>query len=175
MAPRESRFSPLAMPADTAMFAREQAPFTVTAALLMSLQPILVTLSKNPAGGFSYSVPSSTMLSEALKLAISIVLLVQQCAAGKVSSILHDDSLLEFASYIIPSFIYFINNNCIFFILQAVDPTTFQLLSQMKTIFTGLLFRVFLKRKLTAVQYLALMTLALMTLTLMTLTLSLYL
>ena len=47
-----------------------------------------------------------------------------------------------------------------FFILQAVDPTTFQLLSQMKTIFTGLLFRVFLKRKLTTVQYLALVVLA---------------
>ena len=148
------------MPADTSMFAREQAPFTITAALLMSLQPILVTMSKNPAGGFSYSVPSSTMLSELLKLVISMALLVQQCMAGKVSSILHEDSLTEFASYIIPSFIYFINNNCIFFILQAVDPTTFQLLSQMKTIFTGLLFRIFLKRRLSAVQYLALLTLA---------------
>ena len=41
-----------------------------------------------------------------------------------------------------------------------LDPTTFQLLSQMKTIFTGLLFRVFLKRRLSAVQYLALLTLA---------------
>ena len=142
------------------MFAKDQAPFTLTAALLMSLQPVLVTLSKNPLGGFSYSVPSSTMLSEALKLAISFTLLSQQLLSGKITALLHDDSLTEFCSYIIPSFIYFINNNCIFFILQAVDPTTFQLLSQMKTIFTGLLFRVFLKRKLTAVQYLALVTLA---------------
>lgn len=142
------------------MFAREQAPFTVSAAMLMSLQPVLVTLSKNPQGSFSYSVPSSTMLSEALKLGISLVLLTQQMLSGKVTSILAEDSLSEFCSYIIPSFIYFINNNCIFFILQAVDPTTFQLLSQMKTIFTGLLFRVFLNRRLTAVQYLALFTLA---------------
>ena len=104
-----------------------------------------MTLSKNPLGGFSYSVPSSTMLSEALKLAISFTLLSQQLLSGKITALLHDDSLTEFCSYIIPSFIYFINNNCIFFILQAVDPTTFQLLSQMKTIFTGLLFRVFLK------------------------------
>ena len=43
---------------------------------------------------------------------------------------------------------------------QAVDPTTFQLLSQMKTIFTGLLFRVFLGRRLSGAQYLALVTLA---------------
>jgi len=132
----------------------------MSAALLMSLQPILVTFSKNSVGSFDYSVPSSTMLSEALKLAISVVLLTQQLLSGKITSVLHEDSFVEFFSYMTPSFIYFINNNCIFFILQAVDPTTFQLLSQMKTIFTGLLFRIFLKRRLTAVQYLALLTLA---------------
>lgn len=142
------------------MFAREQAPFTCAAAFLMSLQPILVTLSKSPGGYFAYSVPSSTMLSEALKLGISLILLLQQIVSGQLRNILHEDSLVEFISYATPSFIYFINNNCIFFILQAVDPTTFQLLSQMKTIFTGLLFRIFLKRRLTAVQYLALVTLA---------------
>lgn len=127
----------------------------------MSLQPILVTMSKNSHGGFDYSVPSSTMLSELLKLVISITLLSRQLMSGALENgVLHEDSLFEFFSYATPSFVYFINNNCIFFILQAVDPTTFQLLSQMKTIFTGLLFRVFLKRKLSAVQYLALLTLA---------------
>merc|ERR1719446_1027261 len=142
------------------MFNRQQAPFTVSAALLMSIQPILVTFSKNSVGRFDYSVPSSTMLSEALKLVISLALLMRQFFSGTLSAVLHEDSFSEFFSYLTPSFIYFINNNCTFFILQAVDPTTFQLLSQMKTIFTGLLFRVFLKRKLSAVQYLALVTLA---------------
>jgi len=142
------------------MFSKEQAPFTCAAATLMSLQPVLVTLSKNKSGGFDYSVPSSTMLSEGLKLALSVVLLARQMLSGNLGSVLHEESLAEFFSYMAPSFIYFINNNCIFFILQAVDPTTFQLLSQMKTIFTGLLFRVFLKRHLSAVQYLALVTLA---------------
>ena len=142
------------------MFARQQAPYTCTAAALMSLQPILVTLSKNPDGGFDYSVPASTMLSEALKLTISSVLLLISLCSGQVDTLLHEGSKSEFLSYMLPALIYFVNNNCIFFILQAVDPTTFQLLSQMKTIFTGLLFRVFLKRKLTAVQGLALVTLA---------------
>jgi UDP-sugar transporter A1/2/3 len=142
------------------MFSREQAPFTCAAALLMSLQPILVTWSKNPSGSFDYSVPCSTMLSEALKLGISAVLLLQQLLSGSLESVLHEGSVSEFFAYMMPSFIYFVNNNCIFFILLYVDPTTFQLLSQMKTIFTGLLFRVFLKRRLSAVQYLALVTLA---------------
>lgn len=142
------------------MFSREQAPFTCAAAMLMSLQPLVVTFSKNPFGGFDYSVPSSTMLSELLKLGISAVLLLHGVLRGHVHALLNEESMFEFFSYMMPAAIYFINNNCIFFILQAVDPTTFQLLSQMKTIFTGLLFRVFLKRRLTGVQYLALVTLA---------------
>jgi UDP-sugar transporter A1/2/3 len=142
------------------MFSREQLPYTASAAFLMCLQPILVTMSKEDNGSFAYSVPVSTMLSEALKLAISSTLLFAGKSSGTIGSVLHDESLSEFASYLLPAGIYFVNNNCIFFILQAVDPTTFQLLSQMKTIFTGLLFRVFLQRKLSAVQYLALITLA---------------
>eukprot|EP00962_Isochrysis_galbana_P020013 scaffold5846_cov118-Isochrysis_galbana.AAC.1 len=46
------------------MFDTQQLPYTCSAAALMSLQPILVTMSKNEAGRFDYSVPMSTMLSE---------------------------------------------------------------------------------------------------------------
>mmetsp|Transcript_26030 Transcript_26030/g.82491 ORF Transcript_26030/g.82491 Transcript_26030/m.82491 type:complete len:159 (-) Transcript_26030:239-715(-) len=141
------------------MFDTQQLPYTCSAAALMSLQPILVTMSKNEAGRFDYSVPMSTMLSEGLKLVLSALMLAQQMASHPVQ-LLADAPLAEFASYAIPGLIYFINNNCLFYILQDVDPTTFQLLSQMKTIFTGLLFRVFLKRHISPVQYLALVTLA---------------
>ena len=53
------------------MFAPEQAPYTCAASFLMTLQPILVSLSKNDRGGFDYSMPASTLLSEGLKLGIS--------------------------------------------------------------------------------------------------------
>ena len=43
-----------------------------------------------------------------------------------------------------------------FVILQALDPSTFQLVSQTKTIFTGVLFRLMLKRRLTIFQWIAL-------------------
>ncbi|EOD32202.1 hypothetical protein EMIHUDRAFT_202843 [Emiliania huxleyi CCMP1516] len=138
------------------MFAPAQLPYTATAALLMSLQPILVSLSKNEAGGFDYSVPASTMLSELLKLLLSSGLLLRQMATCAPSELLSEQPWAEMLSYSLPGLIYFVNNNCLFFILQEVDPTTFQLLSQMKTLFTGLLFRLFLRRRLSAVQYLAL-------------------
>jgi len=141
------------------MFDPAQLPFTAAAAFFMSLQPILVSLSKNAVGTFDYSVPASTMLSELLKLGISSSLLLYQCIQTPLV-LFHEDWLIEFISFMLPAVIYFVNNNCLFFILQEVDPTTFQLLSQMKTILTGLLFRLFLKRYLTTVQYLALLTLA---------------
>lgn len=103
----------------------------------MTIQPILITMSKNEAKGFSYSVPSSTMLSEALKFVISSALLVRQRCSTPSLTLLHEGSCGEFMWFMVPALIYFVNNNCVFFILQAVDPTTFQLLSQMKTIFTG--------------------------------------
>jgi len=89
-----------------------------------------------------------------LKLLLSGALLSQQMLVSP-KRLLSDHALSEFASYAIPALIYFVNNNLLFYILQEVDPTTFQLLSQMKTIFTGLLFRVFLKRRLSSVQVLA--------------------
>jgi UDP-galactose transporter len=143
------------------MFSHGQAKYTLSAAFLMSLQPILMTQSKNPTGGFDYSVPLSTMFSELFKLSLSTVLLIHSRATQPSSRALLDESAgKEFLAFMVPALIYFVNNNCLFYILQAVDPTTFQLLSQMKTIFTGLLFRVFLGRHLSGAQYLALVTLA---------------
>ena len=150
---------------------------TVTAAFFMAIGPILVTLSKVPDPErnvtedpeeryiFEYSVPVSTMVTEFFKLVMSSVLLLStrmraSDEANAAQPLLHSESGMEFLRFMVPAFIYFMNNNLVFFILLAVDPITFQLLSQIKTIFTGLLFRLFLGRRLSAVQYTALITLA---------------
>lgn len=152
------------------MFGPEQLPYTVAAAVLMATQPILVAMSKNGSGGFDYSIPASTMFSEVLKLLISAVMLLKQSATvlkiapdddeKRAPGLLGDRPVREFFTYMIPGLIYFVNNNLLFFILQVIDPTTFQVLSQMKTIFTGVLFRLVLGRYLTPIQWLALVTLA---------------
>ena len=100
------------------MFEPAQLPYTAAAAVFMSLQPILVSFSKNAAGGFDYSVPASTMLSEILKLLISAVLLARQRMQERLQ-LCHDQALSEFITYMLPALIYFVNNNCLFFILQA--------------------------------------------------------
>jgi len=92
--------------------------------------------------------------TELAKLSISLAMLAASGSGARASV---SRELLEYA---VPAFIYFVNNNLVFVILSHVDATNFQLLSQLKTVFTGLLFRAFLGRHLTAFQYLAILQLA---------------
>lgn len=144
------------------MFSRQQAPYTIAAALFMTAQPILTAYSRNSDGNYSYSAGSSLACSEVIKLLISIVLLCHMLLTSPKGSVkvLDDSPCKEYAAYSVPSFVYFVTNNLQFIILQALSPTTAQLLAQLKTIFTGILFRLMLNRRLTAFQWLALLTLA---------------
>ncbi|KAJ1639587.1 nucleotide-sugar transporter-domain-containing protein [Pavlovales sp. CCMP2436] len=131
----------------------EQLPYILAGIVLMTLQPVLVTLSQNAQGHLDYSPISSTLLTESAKIGISLVMLCSSKAPVSVSG-------AEMLQYAVPAFIYFVNNNLVFVILGHVDATTFQLLSQLKTVFTGILFRVFLSRHLSIFQYLAIVQLA---------------
>jgi UDP-sugar transporter A1/2/3 len=128
----------------------------------MAMQPILLTLSKGPKGYFEYSVGSATLACEILKLIFSCVGLSLQLIRQPElrNKMLSNRPLREFVQFFVPSVIYFLNNNLVFVILQALDPSTFQLVSQTKTIFTGVLFRFMLQRRLTIFQWMALFFLA---------------
>jgi len=132
------------------MMEKEQLPYVGAGIVLMTLQPVLVTLSQNGEGKFDYNPVSSTLLSESCKIWISAGLLYTSSQMGTVKL-----NMREAAQYAIPAFIYFVNNNLVFVILQHVNPTTFQLLSQLKTAFTGILFSMFLGRRLSIIQWLA--------------------
>jgi len=132
------------------MLEKNQLPYVLAGVLLMTMQPLLVTLSQNKDGKLDYNPASSTLCTEMLKIIISSSFLV---SSGQHKSIAFEPKV--FAQYAIPALIYFVNNNLVFVILMYVNPTTFQLLSQLKTVFTGILFRIFLGRTLTKFQYLA--------------------
>jgi len=132
------------------MLGRDQLPYVLAGMVLMATQPLLVTLSQNEHGTLDYNPVSSTLFTEMLKIIISSSFLV---SGGHHTSVVFDPK--ELVQYSIPAIIYSVNNNLVFVILQYMNPTTFQLLSQLKTVFTGLLFRIFLGRTLTKYQYLA--------------------
>ncbi|GMP43714.1 hypothetical protein CsSME_00012971 [Camellia sinensis var. sinensis] len=62
--------------------------------------------------------------------------------------------------YPIPSIIYVIHNNVQFATLTFVDPSTYQIMGNLKIVTTGILFRMFLKRKLSNLQWMAIVLLA---------------
>ena len=134
--------------------------FTVCAAL-MSMQPLLQNLSKDSEGHFVYSTLSAVVLIETLKLLVAAALLAvhllrhpQNC-----KTMLSDRPWKEFATFSVPAAIYAATNNLGFLALLALHPTTTTIIGQSKIIFTGLLFRQMLKRRLSAWQWLALMIL----------------
>ena len=144
------------------MFSAQQAPYTCAAAVFMTAQPLLIKYSQNADGTFDYSVASSNMLSEALKLIIASVLLGLQLAREPATraDLFGARPLREFFDFFVIAFIYFVNNNLAFAILETLSPSEFQLVSQTKIIFTGLLFRAILSRRLSLYQWLALFVLA---------------
>ncbi|KAL2928240.1 CMP-sialic acid transporter 1 [Bienertia sinuspersici] len=60
----------------------------------------------------------------------------------------------------IPSVIYLIHNNVQFATLTYVDTSTYQIMGNLKIVTTGILFRLFLKKKLSNLQWLAIILLA---------------
>lgn len=63
------------------------------------------------------------------------------------------------ALFVVPSIIYWLHNNVQFMTLKYVDAPTYQILGNLKIVTTGLLFWVWLRRKLTPLQWMALVLL----------------
>jgi len=140
------------------MVTSEQLPYILAGVVLMTSQPIFVKLSQvdGPDGRKAeYSKFSSVLLTELGKAIFSSAALV---AGGGYREV--RPSVKEALQYAVPELIYCINNFLVFVILEYVDMTTFQLLGQLKIVFTGLLFRIVLRRRLSDYQWLAIWQLA---------------
>lgn len=121
----------------------------------MTLQPLFVKLSQNTEGNIEYSSSSAVLLMELLKITISFCMLLSD---SKLQAVRPGGWVL--LQYAMPAFVYFVNNNITFLILSNLNATTFQLLGQLKTIFTAILFRLVLGCQLGYYQYLAIWQLA---------------
>lgn len=61
--------------------------------------------------------------------------------------------------FLVPSVIYWVHNNVQFLTLQHLDPSAYQILGNLKIVTTGVLFWLFLKRRLSLLQWYALVLL----------------
>ncbi|XP_057849251.1 CMP-sialic acid transporter 1 isoform X1 [Cryptomeria japonica] len=130
--------------------------------LLTSSQGILTVLSQSN-GSYKYDYATVPFLAEIFKLAVSCVLLWREYQSSSPPRV--TTAWKSMRLFPIPSIIYLIHNNVQFATLTFVDTSTYQIMGNLKIVTTGILFRTFLKRKLSNLQWMAIVLLAIGTTT----------
>jgi len=120
--------------------------------LLLSSQSLLITYSKN-GGLYTYSTSSTIFFAEVVKFLVSGMSMWYN---GDEMNFRLTTETLPFS---IPALIYFVQNNLVFLALSYVDPTTYQVLVNLKILTTGILFRLVLGKELSNLQWAALVLL----------------
>jgi len=135
---------------------------TLALTVLTSSQGLLIAMSKANNIKYEYSYTSANCTVEFVKCVISFIALSQVWQREGVT----DDNRLsssweELRVYPIPAAIYLVKNLLQYIIFLYVDPPSYQILKNLNVISTGVLYRLFLKKKLSSVQWSALVLLAL--------------
>ncbi|KAI4321155.1 hypothetical protein MLD38_034573 [Melastoma candidum] len=126
--------------------------------VLTSSQGILTTLSQSN-GAYKYDYATVPFLAEAFKLAVSSFLLWRELRTSPSTARMTTD-WKSVRLFPIPSVIYLVHNNVQFATLTYVDTSTYQIMGNLKIVTTGILFRIFLRRKLSTLQWMAIVLLA---------------
>ena len=131
--------------------------FSCLSLLFFSVSATLFTeASRSVDGAYPYNTFTIPCIVEATKLCASGVLLLYSNIKGEV---VMSFSFLSFFSFSLPALCYFVSNNCMFFIIRELGPTTFQITNNLKILATGVLMRFFLGRTLTWLRWKALVLL----------------
>ena len=126
--------------------------------LLMTVQPFVVKATQNHEGLYDYHILVAAAATELLKLLLSLGFYFGAILPeDHTHTLLSWRDMLRFAA---PALVYTLNNALVFLIVQYLKPSSFQLLSATKTVFTAILMRVILKKMLNRVQKYAIVLLA---------------
>lgn len=105
-----------------------------------------------------YDYATVPFLAEVFKLVVSSLFLWRESQSSLSPRMTTDWKSIRL--FPIPSIIYLIHNNVQFATLTYVDTSTYQIMGNLKIVTTGILFRLFLKRKLSNLQWIAIVLLA---------------
>ncbi|KAM4071064.1 hypothetical protein ACB094_11G033400 [Castanea mollissima] len=131
----------------------------VALTLLTSSQGILIVWSKIN-GKYEYSVTTCNFMVEALKCGLSVLALARM---WRIEGFTKDNRLSttldEVIVYPIPALLYLVKNLLQYYILEHLDAPLYQILKNLNIISTGVLYRIILKKKLSNIQWAALIQL----------------
>ncbi|KAF3335569.1 CMP-sialic acid transporter 1-like isoform X1 [Carex littledalei] len=132
--------------------------------ILTSSQGILTKLSQNKDSTYDYDTATVPFLGEIFKLLVSCFFLWREKLASPTPLKITKE-WRSMQLFLVPSVIYLFHNNITFLTLKYLSPSTYQIMGNLKIITTGILFRIFLKRKLTKLQWIAILLLTIGTTT----------
>ncbi|XP_069576088.1 probable UDP-sugar transporter protein SLC35A4 [Brachyistius frenatus] len=112
----------------------------------------LITLTKVD-GHIPFNPSSCVVLIELAKLLISLATLV---LTGGTSALHAPPRLFLVAPYAVPAILYALNNNLVVVMQAYMDPSSYQVLSNLKIASTALLYSICLGKRLRPTQWLAL-------------------
>ncbi|MEQ2168179.1 hypothetical protein GOODEAATRI_011659, partial [Goodea atripinnis] len=112
----------------------------------------LITLTKVD-GQVPFNASSCVLMIELAKLLISLLSLA---LTGSTSTLKSPPYLLLVAPYAVPAVLYTFNNNLVVVMQAYMDPSSFQMLSNLKIASTALLYSVCLGKRLRSAQWVAL-------------------
>ncbi|XP_067665106.1 probable UDP-sugar transporter protein SLC35A4 [Haliotis asinina] len=96
---------------------------------------------------------SSVVLStEVVKIVLSVAMLLPELRRGDITV----PSVANCLPFLVPAVLYCINNNLSVYMQVHMDPTTYQILGNMKVATTAVLYRIVIQRPLTNVQWMSL-------------------
>ena len=140
---------------------------TLTSCVLFLFFSVSATIfteaSKLEDGTYPYNTFVIPCAVEAVKLVASSAMFVYERTARGDSqtpaSLFTGFTIRGFAAYAFPAFCYFVSNNCMFYIIRHLGASTFQIMNNLKVLSTGVFMHVFLDRKLSWMQWKALIML----------------
>ena len=129
--------------------------------IIATLQPLLLELAKRGNHGRTpFHTPTAVLVTEFMKLLIALGTWLCQYRTLEYTG-LENARLSSSLVYAVPAILFAVQNNLVYYAMQDLDPPTFQLWACFKLIPVGVFSRALLGRRLTPVQWCALLLLAL--------------